>query len=56
MCVVAIYKIGIGEGRHRERMRLIDIMSNIHTKNMLPEQRLHVIYVINYIVNRLRED
>jgi hypothetical protein len=50
--LVAVYKMGKQEGKHQERMRLINIMSNIPT---IVTEREHVWYVANYIVTQLRE-
>jgi len=46
-------KIGYEDGRHKERMHLIDIMRDIPTVVTTQE---HVWYVVNYMVTRLREE
>jgi hypothetical protein len=49
----SVYKVGYSDGKHRERMHLIDIMKDIPTIVTTQE---HVLYVVNYIVNKMREE
>jgi len=57
--VVWAYGVGKANGVHKERMRLIDIMNNMPTVVATQEHvaiKNAVWYVVNYIVNRLKEE
>jgi hypothetical protein len=60
--IIAAYKTGYSEGKHRERMNLLDILGTmpmmteliVHSKEEYPG-RYYSLYVVNYIIDKLRE-
>lgn len=63
MTIIAVYKIGYSEGKHVERMHMLDILGAmpmmtqliIDSKEEYPG-RYYSLYVVNYIIEKLREE
>lgn len=55
---VLMYKMGKEDGRHKERMHLIDILTSMLSleADISVDRRYGIMHVTNYIVNRLREE
>lgn len=51
--MLVMYKMGYSDGIHNERMYLIDIMQDIPTVVVKQES---VLYVVNYIIKKMREE
>mgnify|MGYP001582822233 CR=1 FL=1 len=59
---LVMYKIGYEEGKHVERMNTLDILGTIpmmtqlivHSKTEY-DSRYHSLYVVNYIIDKLKE-
>jgi type III secretion system FlhB-like substrate exporter len=54
--VWSIYIFAYNNGKHEERMRLINILCAVPLDNTIPERKYDVMCAVNYIVNKLREE
>lgn len=50
------YREGRSNGRHMERMRLLDVMQNISMDSLSSNERFGVLWSVNYMVTKLREE